>query len=364
MGVKNVLLVAPPLIPTSKDSIAGSEQMIYVLGRALIEQGHNVTTIAREDSRVYGKLVSGGFKDFQFHKDSEIDQFYQVMAHTASAVRKFIRCNSNLDVIVDRTCQGLSLQVSHEENGPPVLCCLNMPSEYFLNIHFFNHLREKFKERKDKFIAVSNHIAKEYQNALQLGDLKSRMNIIYNGIVTDNFSFSEVHKGYLLYLGRITKDKAPHLAIKLAQNTDHKIIVAGGNIEGNNTMYQDEGYIEKEIRPLMNNNVKWHGPANLEQKVALLKNAKALIFSRESYEPFSSVPIEAMMCGTPVIAFDKGGTKEAIINNKTGFLVNTYEEMKKAVSKIDTIDRATCTLHVKNNFDYQKMIKKYMELID
>jgi glycosyltransferase involved in cell wall biosynthesis len=129
-------------------------------------------------------------------------------------------------------------------------------------------------------------------------------------------------------------------------------------------MYQDEGYIEKEIRPLMNNNVKWHGPANLEQKVALLKNAKALIFSRESYEPFSSVPIEAMMCGTPVIAFDKGGTKEAIINNKTGFLVNTYEEMKKAVSKIDTIDRATCTLHVKNNFDYQKMIKKYMELID
>ena len=82
MTGKKILLVAPSVIPVSKDSIAGTEQMIYILGKGLTEKGHDVHTVAREDSEVYGELVPGGFKDFEFDPDSELDQFYQVMAHT------------------------------------------------------------------------------------------------------------------------------------------------------------------------------------------------------------------------------------------------------------------------------------------
>jgi glycosyltransferase involved in cell wall biosynthesis len=362
MLAKKILLVAPSVIPTSKDSIAGSEQMIYVLGKSLSEMGNDVHTIAREDSEVYGNLISGGFKDFKFDSDAELDQFYQVMNYTASAVRKTIRDNPDLDAIIDRTCQGLSLSISHEEDGPKVISCLNMPSQYFLAPVFFNELKSKIREREDSFIAVSNHIAEEYKNKLNLKGLASRVHTIHNGIILDNFDFSSGKGDYLLYLGRITEDKAPHLAIQVARDTGHKIVVAGGIIN-ENAQYQDEGYVAREIKPLLGSNVEWYGPANLKQKVELFKNAKAVIFPRQSYEPFGIVPIESMACGTPVIAFNHGGPAETIVDGKTGFLIESYLEMKEAVGKIGEIDRSECRKHVEDNFDYRLMGKKYFQLI-
>jgi len=172
MKSKKILLVAPPFIPTSQDSIAGTEQMTYLLGRALAEQGHDITTIAREDSEVYGKLIPGGFKDMPRHEKAELEYFHQAMAFTTSQVREFIRKNPDLDTIIDR-CEGISLPTSIEENGPPIISGLDMSSKYFLNQKIFSLLKPSLKERQDKFVAPSKYIANEYKNNLDFKGIES-----------------------------------------------------------------------------------------------------------------------------------------------------------------------------------------------
>ena len=359
--MKDILLVTPPFIPVSKDSVAGIEQISYTLSKTLHEQGYNLSVIAREDSEVYGELIVGGYKNIFYDDDSEQDYFFAAMYHTSSVLRNFIKKN-NVDVVIDR-CSGVSLRVSEEESGPRVISCLDMGSKYYMDSAFFNAIKQQLSNRDDQFVAVSKHIAHEYMN--QLGINEEKMNIIYNGIITENFPFCSQPEDYLLFLGRISKGKAPHLAIKAAKESRHKIIVAGGNIPGDsNSQYEDRQYFEENIKSLLDENVQWHGPANLEQKVELMKNAKAVLFTSQYNEALALVPLEAMACGTPVIAFNKPGPNETIIDGKTGYLVDDYSEMLLSIDNIGEIKRVNCRNHVVNNFDYKKMGEKYSDLIE
>jgi len=364
MKPRNILIVAPPFIPTSANSVAGMEQMAFILGKALKEQGNNVTTVAREDSQVYGELIPGGLKDVQIQDGAELEHFHQALTHASSVVRRTLREQSGIDVIIDR-CFGTSLIVSHEENGPPVICALDMEPKYFLDPLYFNKLRAGMEQRKDSFAAVANHIARKYVDRLSLDSLKSRMNTIHNGIITEDSPFSGVHGDYLLYLGRIREGKAPHLAIQVARDSGHKIIVAGGNLPGNNDgQYTDEEYFGRHIKPLLNDSVEWYGPADLQQKTKLLRNARGVLFPSQHVEAFPLVPLEAMACGTPVIAFDHSGAQEQILNGQTGYLVSSLDNMTQAISRLPDIDRAACRRHVEAHFDYRTMGEAYSQLID
>ena len=358
----NILLVAPPFIPVSKDAVAGVEQMTYVLGKALVEQGQDVTTIARQDSQVHGKLISGGYPDIPINEKARLEHFHQAMNYTSAVLRKTIR-EDPPDIIIDK-CQGISLQTCIEESGPPVICSLDLASIYFMNERYFRNLKDEIEKRNDQFVAVSNHIAEDYNTNLRLENLNGRMHVIYNGIETDNFPFEENPDNYLLYLGRIIAGKAPHLAIQAAKATNHKIIIVGGNTPGTSDgQYEDREYFEKEIKPLLDENVKWFGRANLEQKVKLMQKAKAVIFPSQHSEAFGLVPLETMACGTPTIAYNHSGARISIIDEKTGFLVNSHEELCRAIEEINKINRRDCANHIRNHFTYQKMGEKYLKLI-
>ncbi len=362
---KNILIVSTPFMQASENSVAGIEQMVYSLGKALHEGGNNVYTVATDDSRPYGSLVVGGFKDMVAFPGAELERFHQAMAYTTSQVRRFIRENQRLDIIIDR-CQGVSLIASIEENGPPVISGLDMESKYYLHPLVFQTLIDSLRKRKDCFASVSNHIAEEYKRKLLPADLHNRMNVIYNGIISENFPLSETPENYLLYLGRIRKGKSPHLAIAAARATNHRIIVAGGskNIDAD-SQYMDMDYFKREIKPLLDDSVEWFGPANLDEKVRLLQGAKALIFPSTHIEAFPLVPIESMMCGTPVIAFSYSkGPREIIVNGETGFTVENELQMAEAIMKIDLIDRRRCAEYARSRFDYRTMGKEYLELIE
>ena len=359
---KNILLVAPPFTPVSKNSVAGIEQVTYTLGKYFFESGSNVYTLGREDSEVYGTLIPGGFADLPSFQNADLEHFHQAMAYNQHVLKNILK-NTSIDVIIDR-CEGDSLVTCVEEDGPRVIAGLDMEPKYYLHPKIFHALKPKLKKRDDCFAAVANHIAERYVQSHLNPEFANRMNTIYNGIITANFPLKQGKKDYLLYLGRVVEGKAPHLAIDAAIKTGHEIIVAGGSAPGNkDKQYEDSDYFKNKIKPLLNENVEWFGPANLEQKVELIQNAKAVIFSSQHVEAQPLVVLEAMACGTPVIAYNHSGAKEEIIHGKTGFLVSNEGELREAITKVNDLNSQEISDHTRSNFDYSVMGKKYLDLI-
>jgi len=181
---------------------------------------------------------------------------------------------------------------------------------------------------------------------------------IYHGVNEKQLSFTNQPKDYFVWLGRIVDIKGPHIAVNLARKMGFKLIIAGV-IRSDN----DQKYFDEKIKPYLNNKIKFVGSVKApKEKAKLLGEAKALIYPLLWDEPFGIVLTEALSCGTPVIAFDRGSAGEIIKHNKTGFLVKNKQEMAKAIKNIDNIDRAECRKSVENNFTLEKMVENHENL--
>ena len=149
--------------------------------------------------------------------------------------------------------------------------------------------------------------------------------------------------------------KNPKDAINAAKEAEVELILAGGKIR--------EPYFSKEIKPLIDGDkIKYLGEVYGKTKINLLKNAKALLFPIKWPEPFGLVMIEAMACGTPIIAYPNGAVPEIVEDKKTGFIVKNISEMVKAIKKIDRIDRKKCREKVEEKFSIEKMINEYEKI--
>lgn len=176
---------------------------------------------------------------------------------------------------------------------------------------------------------------------------------IYHGVDTKLFAFNAEPQDYLFFLGRLTQEKGAHHAIRAAQITGANLRIAG-------TSYPAEGYWQKEIEPHINGEtIRYFGEASQETKIPLLQNARALLFPTEYNEAFGYSMIEAMSCGTPVIAFGNGSVPEIVKHGETGFIVSTAEEMAEAIARIGEIDRAAVRRRVERYFSEEKMVNGY-----
>lgn len=179
-----------------------------------------------------------------------------------------------------------------------------------------------------------------------------------NGINLSDFSFSDKSGKYLAFMGRLLEYKGVHLAIKVAKKLKMPLKIAGKYFGS-----EKNDYFKKQIEPeIGKNKIELVGMLSGKAKTDFLKNAKALLFPILWEEPFGLVMIEAMACGTPVVAFNRGSVKEVMIDRKTGYIVKNVLEMEKAVMKIDQIDRRDCHEHVLKNFSIEKMAKGYEEV--
>jgi glycosyltransferase involved in cell wall biosynthesis len=178
---------------------------------------------------------------------------------------------------------------------------------------------------------------------------------VYNGINTDDFTFSPVAKDYLLFFGRIHPEKGTCEAIQIAKKAGRKLIISG--------LIQDEVYFENKVKPYINNaDIVYVGNSGAQERDKLLGEALALLHPICFNEPFGLSVAEAMLCGTPVIAFNRGSMPELIEDSKTGFLVDTIEQAALAVSRIQSIDRAYCCQWASSKFSREKMIDGYLEV--
>jgi len=177
---------------------------------------------------------------------------------------------------------------------------------------------------------------------------------VYNGLNAVDFEFNETPGDYLLYFGRIHPHKGTSEAIEIAKKSDRPLLIAG--------LIQDEGYFRERIEPQLNDQIRYLGNAGPDKRNNLLGNAYALLHPISFDEPFGMSVAEAMLCGTPVIAFNRGSMPELIKHQKTGFLVKTIDEAVEAVSQISDIKRIDCHEWSFSQFSSDKMVADYLGL--
>jgi glycosyltransferase involved in cell wall biosynthesis len=180
---------------------------------------------------------------------------------------------------------------------------------------------------------------------------------VYNGINTGEFSFVEKPGDYLLFFGRIHPEKGTLEAITIAKRSGKKLIIAG--------LIQDEVYFNTHILPAIDNkNIVYAGNCGPAQRNELLGNALALLHLISFEEPFGLSVVEAMCCGTPVIAFNRGSMPELIKHGRTGYLVDKIEEAATAVHDLSTINRDECRQWAVTMFSKEKMTDEYLRLYE
>jgi glycosyltransferase involved in cell wall biosynthesis len=182
---------------------------------------------------------------------------------------------------------------------------------------------------------------------------------VYHGLPRDLLPFNSNPTGdYLAFLGRISPEKRPDRAIEIAARAGLPLKIAA------KVDRVDQAYWDKLIAPMVKSypNVEFVGEINEHEKADFLGNARALLFPIDWPEPFGLVTIEAMACGTPVIAFRAGAVPEVIDDGLSGFVIRNVDEAVKALSRLDTLDRRKVRAVFEHRFTVERMAKDYLRI--
>ncbi len=333
----------------------GLEQMVYYLCEGLTALGHEVTLFGSADSKISGKVVP------IWPKAVSHDQYGEILplsTYTTWSVSEAFRQASSFDIIHNHT----SWVAEHfiKLVSTPVITTLHHPvssrddflSQYPSAYHsyFINFEKKHFQ---DQFaVAVSQSQSKYVENLTQ---------VIYNGIPLSEWSDYSLKPGsYLGFLGYISGNKGVSEAIQSVLPTQETLKIAGAVMEHD---LDSVNYFNEKVKPYISRkNIQYLGPINQDQKVEFLKNAKAILMPIQWEEPFGLVAIEALACGTPVIAWSRGALPEIIEDGVSGFLVNSVDEMTQKISQIDTISRINCRKRYEQLFTAEVMVNNYEKL--
>jgi len=327
--------IAPLWIPVPPYTYGGTELIVSWLCDELVRRGHEVTLFATEDSKTSAKLIPIWKNSLWRAKLTSPHAVFSLL------YEKLISLQDQFDIIHDH-CEFYTAAYSRFLK-PPIVTTLHHPLTEETII-----LYKKFPNIN--FVAVS-------KSQRKLGPGINIVKTIYHGLPIEKYEFNPEPKNYLLWLSKIMPEKGIAKAIDIAKLSGENLIISG-NIP------PDQGdYFDFRIKPLIDGKkIKFVGASDFSKKIELLKNAKAFIFPVKRPEPFGLVVIEAMACGTPVIAFKEGSMPELIEDGKTGFLVNNVEEACQALKKINRISREYCREYVKKNFNLKRMVNRYEKL--
>jgi glycosyltransferase involved in cell wall biosynthesis len=328
-----------PGIPVPPAQYGGHERLVYLFAEEYIKLGHEVTILAGPDSHCSGKTVTFGVNDLD---RSKFQRFKEVLF-----VWKYLRRNwKNFDTVHNF---GRLIYLIPVLNKPLKKIMTYGRPVAQKGIKIVNAL----PNRNVVFTACSNY-------CVATGNIAGRWETVYNAIDFSHYELKEkvADDAPLMFLGRLDKIKGVHTAIKVAKATGNRLII-GGNVSHTPDNY---AYFKSEIEPQIDNKqIIYPGPLNDEEKNKYLGQSKALLFPIEWDEPFGLVMIEAMACGTPVIAFNRGSVPE-MVSSKVGIRVNNGAEMIEAVKLISKIDRKACREEAMNRYGAEIIAKKYLDI--
>lgn len=330
--------------PRPQDIPPGSsgapEQIVSLITEAMVKKGHQVTLFAAGNSSTQAKLISLQKKstgvDPSIGRAKHIDYEYSLISKCLRMANsgKFDLIHTHFD---DRTSFFAPFCKI------PIISTLHSPLVDEKKRHLALNPKAQY------YVSISNAQRKNLPN---LNYLKT----IYHGIDTSKISFSAKHDNYLVFIGRMRKEKGPDLAIQIAKKLKKKLFLFGS--------HDDENiFWQKKVKPFIDQKqIINKGHVEKGEILKYLQRAAAFIFPIRWDEPFGLVLIEAMACGTPVIGTNHGSVPEIINPGKTGFIVNDIAGAITAFKKINTINRADCRSWVENKFSLSKMMDEYEKI--
>jgi glycosyltransferase involved in cell wall biosynthesis len=307
------------------------EQMASNLTEGLVASGLDVTLFATGDSITTATLksvVEMGYED-QRGQDAKVLECLHI-SHLMEQAEEFDLIHNHFDF--------LPLTYSGLIKTPVITTIHGFSSERIIPVY------QKYNN-KGHYVSISD--ANRHPDLNYLGT-------VYNGLDTKNFTLNPVAGEYLLFFGRIHPDKGTSEAIQIALQSKRKLIIAG--------IIQDENYFNDKVKPFLSEDIEFIGSAGPEKRNELLGGAYALLHPISFDEPFGLSVAESMLCGTPVIAFNRGSMPELIEHEKTGFLVSTIEDAVDAVANTHTISRSYCARWATQKFSKEKMVEDYLAL--
>lgn len=307
------------------------ERIVSLITEGLVKENIDVTLFATGDSLTSAKLRSVCTSPYE--EDKNIDPKVWECLHISEIME-----HANEFDIIHNNYDFLPLSYSGLIKTPIIT-----------TIHGFSS--PKIMPVYKKYNKTTNYVS--ISNADRSPDL-DYIRTVYHGIDIDNFTLNEDKGDYLVYFGRIHPDKGTREAIQVAKSAKMKLVIAG--------IIQDKIYYEENVKPYLNEDITYIGCVGPKQRDTVLRNAYALLHPISFNEPFGLSVVEAMACGTPVIAFGKGSMKEIIQNGKNGYIVSNIEEMTQSLKDIPNISRSLCREIVVKRFSQQRMVKEYIEV--
>ncbi len=322
------------MVPPMK--YGGTERIVSYLTEELVRLGHEVTLFASGDSKTQASLRPACRQAIRLDPDitSPLAPTTMLLEDAYSMSTEFDIIHSHMDFLgfpLARRCRTPVLTTTHGR--------LDLP-ELFPVFHEFSDM---------PLVSISH----AQRGPMPWANWEAT---IHNGIPRALYAFQAHPNSYLAYLGRITPEKCPDQAIEIAKRAGIPLRIAA-KIDPS-----DRTYFKQEIEPLLSHPlIEFLGEITDKEKNDFLGNALALLAPFDWPEPFGLVFIEALACGTPVIAYPRGSVPEIIDHGTTGFICQSLDEMVEAVTQIHLLDRYHCRQVFVSRFTAERMVQEYLQ---
>ncbi|MFN8109408.1 MAG: glycosyltransferase family 4 protein [Thermoleophilia bacterium] len=331
-------IIAPAWVPVPPPAYGGIEQVIATLAEGLVRRGHHVRMVAAPGSSLPGVECITPLDELPASMADRVAEWRHALA-AGDAV-------ADCDVVIDNA--GLSSCALLRGATVPVL--------HVVHGHLDDEQRALYHAtaasiRNIRFIAVSRAQRMRAPGLPWAG-------VCHNGMRLDDVPFRDGDDGYLAFLGRMSPDKGVVHAIEIARRAGMPLHIAAKCREP-----EERAYFERHVAPHIGDGVVWLGELGTPDKYRVLSNARALVFPIRWDEPFGMVMIEAMACGTPVLATNRGAVPEVVTHGVTGFIAENAELLGQFVPRLGELDPVRCRADVKARFGADALVDRYEALL-